>query len=257
MYAGITLRHSSGKIIGVHQKINRAAREHLDLHIPKNISFPNIDDILYFEGKNGPDAIKRKSPLQDEPFHFIDPLKLSDRALLDLIKNHINNLSIALARKDSVRASFEAAWLAHAVVDGLTPAHHCPIDERAQALIETTYGFNKRKIMIEKMKYWGMGGAWNHIKFEGGVAFVLVPTKLDKAGPDIEDIRRLKEIGFESFFLESLKKIHDMKMYDELYDIGWSRHLAMQTKTILAPEIVKIVTLAWYQSTILINEPLS
>jgi hypothetical protein len=46
-------------------------------------------------------------------------------------------------------------------------------------------------------------------------------------------------------------------MYDELYDIGWSRHLARQTKRILAPEIVKMVTLAWYRAATLINEPIS
>jgi hypothetical protein len=257
MYAGITLRNGSGNVIGVHQRINRIARARLDSHISDMTGFPNIQDILFFEGKNGPDAIKRKSPLQDEPFHFIDPSKPDDQTLLILINDHIINLSKALAKKDTIRASFEAAWLAHAVVDGLTPAHHCPMDERAEALIAVTYGLSKRKIIIEKMKYWGMGGAWNHIRFEGGVVLVLAACKLKTAEITDEEIARIDKLGFEPVFLESLNKIYNMRMYDELYDIGWSRHLARQTKRILAPEIVKMVTLAWYRAATLINEPIS
>ena len=257
MYAGITLRNGSGNIIGVHQRFNRIARTHLNYHIAETTGFPKIKDILFFEGKNGPDAIKLKSPLQDEPSHFIDPSKPDDRALLVMINDHIINLSKALAEKDTVRASFEAAWLAHAVVDGLTPAHHCPIDERTEELIATTYGLSKRRIIIEKMKYWGMGGAWNHIRFEGGVVLVLATGRLKTIDINEYDIARIDEVGFEPIFLESLNKIHNLRMYDELYDIGWSRHLARQTKRILAPEIVKIVTLAWYRAATLINEPIS
>ena len=123
MYSGTTLRDSSGNLLGAHQKIDRVARVALEEAMP-HTSFPNIRDILHFEGKNGPDGIKRKSPAQDEPWHYIDPLNLNDTALLDMIQVHHDNLVKALRRQGHEKAAFEAAWLAHAIVDGLTPAHH-------------------------------------------------------------------------------------------------------------------------------------
>ena len=87
--------------------------------------FPSIDEILNFEGIRGPDGLKRKSPGVDEPEHFIIPDK-DDGVLIGYIRNHHWNLVRALRRKDRERAAFEAAWLAHAITDGLTPAHHYP-----------------------------------------------------------------------------------------------------------------------------------
>ncbi len=42
----------------------------------------------------------------------------------------MSQLSHEIRRHNIVRASFEAAWLAHALVDGLTPAHHYPYEEK-------------------------------------------------------------------------------------------------------------------------------
>ncbi len=72
MYAGTTLRTKSGRLGGTHQQIDRLARKRL-AEIAPNYWFPDIKQILHFEGKNGPDGIKRKSPGVDEPWHFIDP----------------------------------------------------------------------------------------------------------------------------------------------------------------------------------------
>jgi hypothetical protein len=134
MYAGTTIRRGSGRIVGVHQKVDRAARRQLKRYISKTTDFPLISDILYFEGDKGPDGIKRKSPSVDEPWHFIDPTKPDDRDLLDDINNHMHNLSRALKKNNDVRAAFEAAWLAHAIVDGLTPSHHYPMGDKIQEL---------------------------------------------------------------------------------------------------------------------------
>ena len=48
--------------MGTHQKIDRVARKHLAEVVENDDSFPSIKDILLFEGKNGPDGIKKKSP---------------------------------------------------------------------------------------------------------------------------------------------------------------------------------------------------
>ena len=94
MYAGTTFRRDSGRIVGVHQKIDRVARRHLNRHVSKSVDFPGIRDILHFEGKNGPDAIKRKSPSIDEPWHYIDPTNPKDLAIIAMINHHIVNLSL-------------------------------------------------------------------------------------------------------------------------------------------------------------------
>ena len=136
MYSGSTITTFSGRLMGAHQKIDRVARRQLEQLLPRN-PFPGARAILHFEGKNGPDAIKRKSPAQDEPWHYLQPFDLDDTQLIELIEDHYDKLVAALRGKDNVRASFEAAWLSHAIVDGLTPAHHYPYEEK---LVELSSG---------------------------------------------------------------------------------------------------------------------
>ena len=131
MYATLDIiknsKHS-GKIIGVHQKIDGIARQMLNTYLKHPYDFPSKKQILYFEGTRGPDGLKRKSPADDEPHSFLNPEK-DDGKLFNQIDNHHYNLSVALKERDVERASFEAAWLAHFIVDGLTPAHHYPFDK--------------------------------------------------------------------------------------------------------------------------------
>lgn len=257
MYAGITLHKSSGKFIGVHQKIDRAARRHLSRYIPKSSSFPGIKSILHFEGNNGPDAIKMKGSLESKPACFIDPAKLYDRALLSVIDNHIVNLSQALSSDNSVRAAFEAAWLAHAIVDGLTPAHHYPLNGEIKQICneDIPQTINRRELkLLKKWDSWGTGGVLTHVVFEAGVALVISLNRFETCGPSRSDISRLRQHGFEAQFIESLHKIDDMKMYDEFGERGWTWHLANETKTVLVPEIIKVVALAWYQAIIIAEE---
>src|SRR4051812_21257739 len=134
MYSGSTLTTISGRLLGAHQKIDRVARKHLERLAPAS-QFPIIGSILHFEGGNGPDAIKRKSPAKDEPWHYFQPFNDKDTSILELIDGHYQLLVKALKRQDDVRASFEAAWLAHAIVDGLTPAHHYPYEEKLVELM--------------------------------------------------------------------------------------------------------------------------
>ena len=98
-----------------------------------------------------PDGIKRKSPGVDEPWHFIDPSDPSDTALVEMIMDHYANLVQALKKRNNVRAAFEAAWMAHAITDGLTPAHHYPLGEK----IEELWGRpqNERASIAEKDRF--------------------------------------------------------------------------------------------------------
>ena len=91
MYSGSTLNNHSGNWLGVHQKINRSSRRALATHT-NVVNFPSTKRILYFEGRNGPDGIKAKSPAKDEPWHYYDPFDPDDTELLEIIDEHYINL---------------------------------------------------------------------------------------------------------------------------------------------------------------------
>lgn len=259
MYSGTTLRNKSGHMIGAHQKIDRVARRHLRTLAP-DLAFPDIKQILHFEGLNGPDGIKRKSPGKDEPWHFIDPQKPLDGGLLDTIDDHLINLTKALQRRDHVRAAFEAAWLAHAMTDGLTPAHHYPYEEKLESLRgegkETRNSFKSKVVMpgtTNRMKiknnwdFWGTKGVMTtHFLFEIGVSTTIASRGLKIAKPSGNELIRIKREGVREYFLESLRHIDHLQMYQVFQRTGWTRPLARQTANELIPTIIRTITLAWY-----------
>lgn len=263
MYSGTTFRTKSGRVIGVHQKIDRVARRHVVARLPKRVYFPSAHDILHFEGLNGPDGIKRKSPARDEPWHYIDPRDHSDRAIVDMINDHLVNMTEALRANNHQRAAFEAAWMAHAIVDGLTPAHHYPLEAKLEELrggegLETRTstkakilmpGKNRRHQLRNNWEFWGAKGIMTtHVGFELGVATTIAPHKFDATMPSDEDFKRVENDGFEPVFFTMLQQIATMDMYKEFARSGWTRHLARETRDVLIPDIVKTVTLAWYQA---------
>ena len=266
MYSGTTFRTKSGRIMGVHQKIDRVARRQLAKHVPKSLHFPSTHDILHFEGANGPDGIKRKSPGRDEPWHFIDPYHEGDHALFDMIKDHIHNLATALKEGNTERASFEAAWMAHAITDGLTPAHHYPLEEKLETLrggegLETRIskrqkvvmpGKNRRHQLRNNWEFWGAKGVMTtHIAFEFGVSTSIAAQRFDDAQPSDEDFERVKAGGFIPLYQAILQEIALMSMYEEFTKLGWTRHLARETKDTMMPLIIKAVVLGWYQSILI------
>jgi hypothetical protein len=263
MYSGTTFRTKSGRVMGVHQKIDRVARRLIDRHVPA--SFPTAHEILHFEGLNGPDGIKRKSPARDEPWHYIDPSDPSDRAIVDMINDHIENMSRAIKEKNRERAAFEAAWLAHAVVDGLTPAHHYPLEAKLEELrggegLETRRttkdklllpGNTRRMQLRNNWEFWGAKGVMTtHLSFELGIATSIAPLRFEDAGLAPKVLKTMEERPFEDFFFEVLHEIDDIKMYEEFTRAGWTRHLARETRTTLIPLIIQAVMLAWYQAVV-------
>lgn len=265
MYAGTTLTPLSGRIFGAHQKIDRLARSSLRLLLSNNEIFPDSKKILHFEGVNGPDAIKRKSPAKDEPWHYYSPFDTSDTGLVDLIGVHYDQLVIALKKADQVRAAFEAAWLAHAIVDGLTPAHHFPYEEKLQELRggasideRTTYrekivmpGDTRREQLHNNWKMWGSKGLLStHFLFEWGVAALILPFSTRHVKPTKKDIDALYEHGVLELFRRKAKEVGGLDMYHRYYKSGWTPQLARQVRNHLAPIIVKMVALAWYAAAI-------
>ncbi|HEY5667646.1 MAG TPA: hypothetical protein VIR03_00615, partial [Candidatus Saccharimonadales bacterium] len=96
MYSGTTLTPLSGRVLGAHQKLDRLARASLRVLLGGYDSrFPKARSILHFEGVNGPDAIKRKSPAKDEPWHYYSPFDPADTELVRLIGAHYDELVVA------------------------------------------------------------------------------------------------------------------------------------------------------------------
>jgi len=267
MYSGTTFRRQSGMIVGVHQKIDRVARRNLNDLILKSVKFPGIRSILHFEGKNGPDGLKIKRSTSDSPWHFIDPTKSDDYELLQIIENHIYNLSEALRAKNSVRAAFEAAWLAHAVTDGLTPAHHYPLDDKIKELFGKFHnelqslsdkniirGKSRRDTISKNWQYWGAGGVFSaHLMYEMGVASAIATEKFESCVVSKLDVDNLTRNGYRTIFLGSVHKISELNMYNDYSKTGWTTSLARDTREKLLPEIIRAVTLAWYNAAVIMK----
>lgn len=249
--------------MGAHQKIDRVSRRQLSKLLPDNTVFPTSRQIIQFEGLNGPDGIKKKSPAKDEPWHYLDPFDDNDTQLPELIQEHYDNLVRELKSKNKERVAFESAWLAHAVVDGLTPAHHYPYEEKLVELrggegIETRTTFKKKLVMPgetrreqakNNWKMWGPKGLFTtHASFEMGVATLIAPLAFSEVLPSQKDIERAQKLGVVKVFRRTAREIAVLDMYVSYYNKGWTPKLAYDVRHKLGPMIVQAVTLTWYMA---------
>ena len=263
MWSGTTLTNYSGSIIGAHQKVDRVAFKFLGEITNHNRKFPRLKDVLYFEGKNGPDGIKSKSPAKDEPWHFYDPFDPDDTKLLELLEMHYLELVKQLKKGSPERATFDAAWLAHGLVDGLTPAHHFPYEEKLMEIrggesMETRDSIKDKIIMpgrsiSEKLKnnwlMYGFKGLMSmHGFFEIGVGLLLAPIKMKNAKPTRRELEELTEIGYAEVFKRAAREIALLDMYDRFHQKGWSVKLSRDVRNHLGPIMAKTVCLTWYSA---------
>lgn len=250
--------------MGAHQKIDRLSRRQIEQLAP-GVKFPTQREILKFEGLDGPDGIKRKSPGKDEPWHYVDPFDETDTELHEMLQDHYKLLVKALKNDDMVRASFEAAWMAHAIVDGLTPAHHFPYEEELSKLrggqgLESRTTFKKKLIMTgdtnrerlkNNWKMWGTRGLYtSHASFELGVAFLIKPLTFSESIPQPKELALAHELGIVQVFRRSAREIGVLEMYDSFLQKGWTPRLAWQVRHKLGPIIVTTVTYAWYSALV-------
>lgn len=259
----------SGELIGTHQKLDKTARWLLNKHLPiAQKKFPSIDEILYFEGIRGPDGLKRKSPGVDEPEHFIQPGK-DDGVLIGYIRDHYYNLVRALKNKNPERAAFEAAWMAHVITDGLTPAHHYPYRKVVDELMsdkdyKKLFGVEVKGIMRgdnltqaarNNWLYWGAGGVMTkHIAFEYGVAYTISQIPMKRLAPKNIKNKEYKNPDCEKSFYAALDRVAALKMYDRFLEKGWNTELIVETREILIPEIIRAISLAWASAVLEANK---
>jgi hypothetical protein len=244
-----------------HQKIDRVAHRHLTSLVDKDVFFPSLKRIVHFEGRNGPDAAKLKNKENvEQPWHFIDPFDESDTDLHRLIETHYNGLIEALKARDEVRSAFEASWLAHALVDGLTPAHHYPYEKELEelrgddrhsrkGLVGRAYvkGDTHRDSLRRSFQLIGPKGLLTtHAMFEAGAYTIMASLRLSNALPSREDLISVRNLGIVEFFGRTAQEVAGHDLYMRFYQQGWTPKLSRDIRRELAPRLVTVVTLAWY-----------
>lgn len=263
MYSTTTLAKNSrftGKLVGTHQQIDQAARKVLAKHLPRGKYFPTSKEILHFEGARGPDGLKRKSPDIDDPSHMFD--EDEGRQLFGQIMDHHYNLTQALKNHNHVRAAFEAAWLGHKLTDGLTPAHHFPLSEAKEELMSNKefvkifgepikgimHGRSAAETARNNWLYWGAGGYMSkHVAYEYGVAIIAAVMPRKNMMPEVGKAE-FQYVDPKKVFYESLARVQSPKMYDRFRKEGWTTDLALETRNLLLPEIVRALALVWYSA---------
>ncbi len=255
--------------LGAHQKINRLAYRGLKQVVlwqnepvrarSKLSSFPTLKAIQHFEGRNGPDGLKIKSPGLHEPEHYYDPQAGAASPLIKLLSAHEKDLAAALKAKNIEKAAFEASWLAHTLVDGLTPAHHYPfIDELSIIRGEgkETQDSVAKKLVVKGSstkdtlkKTWKLVGAKGllstHINFEAGVGSAVTPLRLPQAVPSGVELAFARNHGLAAVFMASADAIDQLELYERFYRNGWTTKLGRDVRNFLVPQMIKTVTLAW------------
>lgn len=263
MYSGMILTRHSGNVVGTHQKIDKIARKHLGKLIDSVEDFPPIKSILHFEGREGPDGIKRKSPAKDEPWHYLDPFDDTDTQLMELIESHYQQLVKEIRSGSTEHQAFEAAWLAHAIVDGMTPAHHYPYEQElvrlsgGQPISERT-SFKKKMVMPgdtrrekfrNNMHAWGPRGLRTaHATFELGVAALAAPLSFAEALPDQDEIEAALKLPVGQLFHRAAREVAVMGIYTSYLQKGWTPRLTVQIRQKLMPLIIQTLTLTWYKA---------
>ena len=240
MYSGFVSKNKTSSRLGVHQRFNAAAYHIIHDQLQSG-AFPGLKRLHHFEGINGPDGVKVKSPGVQDPSHMYDPVK--DKGVLpQLITKHYNGLVDALRSNDRVRAGFEAAWLAHFIVDGLTPAHHYPYDKKKQEILgdDSEYG-----VLLKGWHWFGAKGVMStHVNFEMGIASMLVGTRL-RYNLEPQLWRDANELGYMELFKREAREIYKLGLYDEFYKKGWTPGLARIIKRQLSPHIVQVLSAIW------------
>src|ERR1700712_941669 len=98
MYSGFINSKRTMPGVGVHQRFDTAARRIADPYLAPG-SFPLRQQIIQFEGANGPDGVKSKSPGQHDPSHLYNP-ETGEGELIDLINSHYAALVTTLQARD-------------------------------------------------------------------------------------------------------------------------------------------------------------
>jgi hypothetical protein len=256
MYAGFITPKRVVTRAGIHQRLDLAAYKMIHSYLPEG-GFPSAKEILHFEGYNGPDGLNTKVGLkakglkpkdESNPSHTYNPITDTGEVPAR-IAGHYAGLVEKLKDGDLIRSAFEAAWLAHFVGDGLTPAHHFPLEEKiAAAAIGDSNASDTGKITASVKKNWAIWGAkghmTTHMNFEMGIAFALVIFPIRPEFSEHE-LARAGQLGPVEYFKSEARAVSSLGLYDRFYHQGWTNELAVTVKNRLAPQTARTIGTIW------------
>lgn len=256
MYSGFITPTKVVPRLGIHQRFDLAAYRMVEPYLPK--AFPTMKAIYHFEGYNGPDGIKVKSAGTHSPGSTYDPSHIYDPVtntghVPRLIMNHYQALVAALRADDTLRAAFEASWMAHYIGDGLTPAHHWPLTDKVNEARELVTmvapdANDLVRIMAQAKKNWALWGAKGHysthFNFEMGIAVALLVVPI-KPKFDEAVLAHARRIGPIEFFREQALQIADLDLYRRFYKEGWNNDIANAVKNEIAPLAAATIGYIW------------
>jgi hypothetical protein len=249
MNSGFVTPRRVVKRVGIHQRFDSAAYRMIERFLPTT-GFPGIRDIIHFEGFNGPDGLKVKSPGVNEPSHLYDPATDSGEVPTHIV-SHYQGLVEALERGDTIRGAFEASWLAHYICDGLTPAHHWPLEEKiAEAVADEAHDLRADASRFaasfkKHWKVWGVKGHMStHFAFETGIAFALMTYPIRGTFSD-DELAKARRLGPVEYFKEEARSIATLELYERFYREGWSADLMTLIKNVVAPTTTRTIGTIW------------
>jgi hypothetical protein len=261
VYAGFITSKRVVARVGIHQRLDASAFKMIAPYLPHG-EFPSLKDIWHFEGYNGPDGLNVKAQgglknlkLRKEgdvkPSHFYDPIDDSGE-VPDLIKNHYDALVKSLKQGDTIRAAFDASWMAHYVGDGLTPAHQWPFEDKiAEATEKATSDLENgdtTKFTAFMKKNWAIWGAkghmTTHMNFEFGIAIALLIFPIKPEFTD-QELALANRLGPVEYFKNEAREISALNLYDRFYKDGWNADIANVVKNKLAPQAARAIGMIW------------
>jgi len=262
MYSGFITTTKVINRAGIHQRFDMAAFRMVKPYLPE--TFPDLKDILHFEGYYGPDGLKVKSHGVAEPSHLYDPITDTGEVPLH-IANHFERLVECLKRGDRIRASFEASWLAHFVCDGLTPAHHWPLEDklheaRETAVLSSVDAKDFVRLMAHARKHWALWGAKGHysthFNFEMGIAFALLIVPI-RSRFDEAMLAHALRVGPVEYFKEQSREVAALDLYHRFYNEGWNNDIANTVKNEIAPLTTTTIGNIWLLAVLEAGESLA
>jgi hypothetical protein len=240
MYAGFITTKRVIKRFGIHQRFDAVSYKMIAPYLRKG-TFPALKQIVHFEGINGPDGVKVKSLGTHDPSHMYDPIT-DEGEVPKLIDSHYKSLVQELREKDMVRASYDAAWMAHYIVDGLTPAHHYPYDAHKAEL----FGEDSEIGTLAKHWRWlgGKGVLSTHLNFEMGIASTLLLMPI-RVRLDEKILAEARKMGPLEFFKREARSVAGLNLYERFYKEGWTGELARIVRGQIAPHATHVVGIVW------------
>ena len=248
MNSGFVTHKHVIKRLGIHQRFDSAAYHMIEPYLPAG--FPTLADIVSFEGYNGPDGLKVKSPGVNEPSHLYDPIHDVGQ-VPSHIQGHYENLVLCLKTGDAIRGAFEASWMAHYICDGLTPAHHWPLEDKiaeAASGAADDIAADTSRFTASLKKNWAVWGIKGHLSthfyFETGILFALMAGPVRASYSD-EELAKARQLGAVEYFKAQARDIAELNLYEQFYREGWTTDLATRVKTIIAPRTAKAIGIIW------------